>query len=374
MSVVDSVAEALSGILIESWHIFAEAAPYLLLGFGIAGLLHVFVPDDKVMQYLGSSAGKFRSVLNASILGVPLPLCSCGVVPAALSLRNRGATKGATLSFLISTPQTGVDSIAITYALLDPIMTVFRPVATFATAVVAGVTENILNFSKEVPGKVPLSKSAVPLAVLPMTSATPDACGCGSCGGPDEEAGNFVQKVRSGVKYAYIELLGDIGFWLIVGVVIAGIISYFVPANMVGSYLGGGIGSMLLALVVGIPLYICATASTPLAAVLILKGMSPGAAFVFLLAGPATNAATITMVLKFLGKRTTVVYLASIALCAIISGLVLDQIYSSLGIDALSIAGSASEIMPDEVKNVFAVLLLPLLVYGMYSRKKCVDK
>lgn len=371
MSFADSVAEAFSGILIESWHIFAEAAPYLLLGFGIAGLLHVFVPDDKVMQYLGSSAGKFRSVLNASILGVPLPLCSCGVVPAALSLRKRGATKGATLSFLISTPQTGVDSIAITYALLDPIMTVFRPVATFATAVVAGVTENILNSSKE--GPVPVSKKTVQLTVLPMTSATPDACGCSSCGSHEGEAENFVQKVRSGIKYAYIELLGEIGFWLIVGVVIAGIISYFVPANMVGSYLGGGIGSMLLALVVGIPLYICATASTPLAAVLILKGMSPGAAFVFLLVGPATNAATITMVLKFLGKRTTVVYLASIALCAVISGLVLDQIYSNLGIDALSIAGSASEIMPQEVKNIFAVLLLPLLIYGMYSRNGCVE-
>lgn len=371
MSFADNVAGAFAGILAESWHIFAEAAPYLLLGFGIAGLLHVFVPDDKILQYLGRSAGKFRSVLNASILGVPLPLCSCGVVPAALSLRKRGATKGATLSFLISTPQTGVDSIAITYALLDPIMTIFRPVATFGTAVVAGVAENILNFSRD--GRDAVSKKAVPLSVLPMKPATPESCGCNSCGCHGNEDENFAQRVRSGIRYAYIELLGDIGFWLIVGVVIAGVISYVVPENLVDSYLGGGIASMLLALVVGIPLYICATASTPLAAVLILKGMSPGAAFVFLLAGPATNAATITMVLKFLGKRTTAIYLASIALCAVVCGLVLDRIYSKLGIDALSIAGSASEVMPEEVKVLFAVILLPLLIYGMHARKKCVE-
>lgn len=370
MSFTNTSVGTLAGIMVESWDIFVEAAPYLLLGFGIAGLLHVFVPDDKVMQYLGSSAGNFRSVINASFLGVPLPLCSCGVVPAALSLRKRGATKGATLSFLISTPQTGVDSIAITYALLDPIMTVFRPVATFTTAVVAGVTENIINLSKNGGDKV--SEKAVPLSVLPTVSVEPDGCGCSSCGGLEEE-GNFAQKLKSGIKYAYIELLGEIGFWLIVGLFVAGIISYVVPENLVGNYLGGGIVSMLLALVVGIPLYICATASTPLAAVLILKGMSPGAAFVFLLAGPATNAATITMVLKFLGKRTTAVYLSSIALCAVVCGLVLDQIYFKLGIDVLSITGSASEVIPDDVKNIFALILVPLLLYGMYAGEKCGD-
>ncbi|WP_440952909.1 SO_0444 family Cu/Zn efflux transporter [Methanococcoides sp. FTZ1] len=374
MSFAESIMAAFYGITLGSWYIFAEAAPYLLLGFGIAGLLHVFVPDDKIMQYLGRSAGKLRSVINASLLGVPLPLCSCGVVPTALSLRKRGATKGATLSFLISTPQTGVDSIAITYALLDPIMTVFRPVATFATAVVAGTAENILNIPKD--GRDAPSGKGTPLNVLAMSSAT-GSCGCSSCGCHEnedvDESGSLVRRIRSGVRYAYIELLGDIGSWLIVGVIVAGIISYLVPADLVGSYLGGGITSMLLALVVGIPLYICATASTPLAAVLILKGMSPGAAFVFLLAGPATNAATITMVLKFLGKRTTAVYLSSIALCAVVCGLILDQIYLRLGIDALSIAGSASEIMPDEVKNIFAVILIPLLLYGMYTKKKCAE-
>ncbi len=133
-----------SGILLASWEIFVEAAPYLIFGFGVAGLLNILVPDQKIVEYLGSSAGKVRSVINASLAGLPLPLCSCGVIPAAMSIRKRGANRGATLSFLISTPQTGVDSIAITYALLDPIMTVFRPIATLVTAILAGLADNLL--------------------------------------------------------------------------------------------------------------------------------------------------------------------------------------------------------------------------------------
>lgn len=374
----DAVANVLIGILLSSWYVLAEAAPYLLLGFGIAGILHVFIPDDKVMQYMGRSAGKFRSVLNASLIGIPLPLCSCGVVPAALSLKKRGASDGATLSFLISTPQTGVDSISITYALLDPIMTVFRPIATFITAMVAGIAGNILQSPKNV--SVPSNtstKNMVPLTMVSSTStgssSPPISCGCNSCGEADPSELPLYGRIISGIKYAYVELLGDISYWLIIGIVLAGIITYLVPADLVSSYLGGGPFSMVLALVVGIPLYICATASTPLAAVLILKGMSPGAAFVFLLAGPATNAATITMVLKYLGKRSTAIYLSSIAVCAVAGGIFLDLIYSKLNIDPLSIAGNASEFMPDEVKNGFAIVLLPLMAYGIYKEKVCGD-
>ncbi|NPE29914.1 SO_0444 family Cu/Zn efflux transporter [Methanococcoides sp. SA1] len=378
MTYVETIQELLIGIALSSWNVLAEAAPYLLLGFGVAGILHVFVPDEKIMQYLGHSAGKFRSVLNASLIGVPLPLCSCGVVPAALSLKKRGATNGATLSFLISTPQTGVDSIAITYALLDPIMTVFRPIATFITALVAGVAEDILRFPGDVSAKgveKRPTKNLLEMTTLPTPSTSlSSSCGCNSCGPKGaEDTDTFSGRVISGIRYAYVELLGDISYWLIIGIILAGIITYMVPEDLVGSHLGGGLVSMLLALVVGIPLYICATASTPLAAVLIAKGMSPGAAFVFLLAGPATNAATITMVLKYLGKRSTGVYLASIAVCAVAGGILLDMVYSYLGIDALSVVGSASEVMPEEVKNGFALLLLPLMVYGIYNQKKGCD-
>ncbi len=378
------LTDHIEGILLESWHVLGDASFYLLVGFGIAGLLHVILPDDKVMKYLGRSAGRVRPVLNASVLGVPLPLCSCGVIPAAISLKKRGATRGATLSFLISTPQTGVDSIAITYALLDPIMTVFRPVATTVTAIVAGLMENVVepltSAGKKKTQQLESSccagqgcadnklTSSV-LTMMPLEGEGGDSCCESSCCG---SAGKG-SRLLNGLKYAYVDLMGDIALWLAIGILLAGLISYAMPAELISTYLGGGVMSMILALVVGIPLYICATASTPLAAVLIAKGMSPGAAFVFLLAGPATNVATITMVLKFLGKRSVIVYLGSIAICALLFGLLLDLIYGLLGVDASSIVGSAGALMPDNARDIFALILLPLMIYG-FLRKKYLQK
>lgn len=341
------------GILSESWNIFKEAAPYIFLGFGVAAVIHIFVPDKKIIEYLGASAGKFRSVFNASLAGIPLPLCSCGVIPTAISLKKRGATKGATLSFLISTPETGVDSIAITYALIDPIMTVFRPVATFITALSAGITNNIF------------TKDNVPLRSVLSTESS--NCSCGSC---DLDNGISEKKMSrrfiEGFKYSFIELLGDISKWLMIGIFFAGVISYAVPDNWIQSYLGGGIHSMLIMLIIGIPLYICASASTPLAAALIAKGTSPGTAFVFLLAGPATNMATLTMVTRYLGKFTATIYLIIIGICSLGFGLLLDLIYFRLGIESIAVVGKASEILPAEVKTSFALLLVPIIVYGMY--------
>ncbi len=359
-----SVLQILYGISFESWSLFLEMSPYLFLGFLIAGILHVLVPDEKVLSYLGESAGKIRSVVNASLMGLPLPLCSCGVVPTALSLKKRGATKGATLSFMISTPETGVDSIAITYALLDPIMTVFRPLATLFTAIAAGIVEN---FSSGAEKKTLLSK---PLVM--MQAPAPQGCGCSCPGGACSSDGNMntVSKIVAGIKYAFVDLLGDISKWLIIGTVLAGIIAYLIPEEIIGSYLGGGIYSMLIMLLIGIPLYICATTSTPLAAALVAKGMSPGTAFVFLLAGPATNAATITMVMKFLGKRTAMIYVGMIAVCSIGFGLLLDSIYLGLGIQAAAIVGSGGDIVPPYIQLAFALILLPLMAYGMV-RKKC---
>jgi len=266
MSLTNTLTDIVTGIAGEMWMIFPDAAPYLFLGFGVAGLLHIFIPDEKIMDYLGASAGKFRSVINASIAGIPLPICSCGIVPTAISLRKRGATRGATVSFLISTPETGVDSIAITYALLDPIMTVFRPIAAFVTALAAGITNNLL--IKD---------------VNPTSSEEAASCTCSTCSTLSEDP-SFAERIYAGIRYAYLDLLGEISGWLIVGILLAGIISYAIPESSSHNYLGGGLASMLIMLVVGIPLYICATASTPIAAALIAKGMSPGTAFVFLLA------------------------------------------------------------------------------------------
>lgn len=370
MPLVDAILSALLGIALESWNLFLEMAPYLFLGFTAAGLLHIFVPEEKIIKYLGESAGKIRSSINASLMGIPIPLCSCGVVPTALSLQKRGATKGATLSFLISTPETGVDSISITYALLDPIMTVFRPLATLITALSAGIAENFLGkekrtvaLNKTAENKIPLNNNL--LMTQPTAACEDSSCSCHVPSDNTELSGS--QRLKEGMKYAYVELLGDISKWLVFGIVIAGIISYAVPYEVVHTYLGGGILSMLVMLLVGIPLYICATASTPLAAAFIAKGMSPGTAFVFLLAGPATNAATITMVTKFLGKRSAVLYLTTIAVCSLIFGLVLDMIYFRLGVEAISIVGSASEILPAQVKIVFALVLIPLMIYGIYK-------
>ena len=372
MIMMGTIFAAFTGIAMESWRLFVEMAPYLFLGFVIAGLLHVYIPERQIMKYLGNSAGKIRSALHATLLGIPIPLCSCGVVPTALSLQKKGATKGATLSFLISTPETGVDSITITYALLDPIMTVFRPLATLVTALSAGIAENFLNHEEP---HIPEQKAADKKNILMMQPLVPlAACSDASCScQPSPVKDNVLSgtaRFKDGLRYAFVELLGDISKWLVVGIILAGIISYAVPYELVSSYLGGGIASMMFMLIVGIPLYICATASTPLAAALIAKGMSPGTAFVFLLAGPATNAATITMVTKFLGKKSAAIYLGTIATCSLGFGLLLDLIYFRMGIEASAVVGSASEILPEPVKIIFALSLIPFIVYGI-SRKQC---
>ncbi|MGP8329260.1 MAG: SO_0444 family Cu/Zn efflux transporter [Methanosarcinaceae archaeon] len=363
MTSIETLIFLIIGIAGATWEIFAEAAPYLFFGFGIAGLLHALVPDEKIMSFLGESAGKVRSVVNAAIAGVPLPLCSCGVVPTAISLKKRGATRGATVSFLISTPQTGVDSIAITYALFDPIITIFRPIATFVTAVSAGILDNLLIKDER---SAPSTLQPISLAV----SKDDSTCSCGNCSISAPQGTSYSQRIYGGIKYAFVELLGDISKWLIVGLLIAGIVSYAIPESLITSYLGGGIGSMLIMLLVGIPLYICATASTPLAAAFVAKGMSPGTAFVFLLAGPATNSATITIVAKFLGKRSAALYLASIGVFSIAFGLLLDFIYFKMGIEATSIVGHAHDILPDYVKTLFAILMLPIIANGIYHKMR----
>ncbi|MDK2892099.1 SO_0444 family Cu/Zn efflux transporter [Methanohalophilus sp.] len=364
MTFTMTVIAAIFGIATETWHLFEEAAPYLFLGFGVAALLDMVVPEDKIVTHLGASAGKFKSVLKASLVGVPIPLCSCGVIPAAISLKKKGASNGAILSFLISTPETGTDSIAITYALLDPIMTVFRPLAAFVTALGAGIANNLLIRDE----KTSALTNLITPSTLPNTLTCDTSCNC-CIEEHDSESGN-IQKITGAIRYAYVELLGDIVRWLIVGFVLAGIISYMIPEELIRTYLGGGAFSMFLMLLIGFPLYICATASTPLAAALLAKGMSPGTAFVFLLAGPATNTATITVVTRFLGKKVAAVYLIMIAVFALLFGHLLDFIYFKLGIDARFIVGNASDILPDYVKTFFAIVLTLLITYSLYKRRK----
>ena len=342
-------------ILLESWHLLLEASVYILFGMFVGGLLKVFLNPSFVADHLGK--GKFSSVIKAALFGIPIPLCSCGVLPAAASLKKQGANNGATTAFLISTPESGVDSIAITYALLDPIITVARPVSAFVTAVAAGISENLLQTQKEEDWHRVIDRSC------PI-----DNCCDGNECPPQEHAMHhtFTEKLWAGLKFAVDDLWGDLAGWFFAGLLLAGVISAIIPQELMTRYLGGGLHSMLIMLLVGIPMYICATASTPVAAALILKGVSPGAALVFLLVGPATNITSLSVLFGLLGKRATVIYLVILSLFAVLSGMMLDIIYSSLGLSATAIAGQAGEVIPFWLQITGALIVLLLSAKPLY--------
>ena len=288
------------------------------------------------------------------------------MLPAAASLRKQGANKGATTAFLISTPESGVDSIAVSYALLDPVLTVVRPVAALLTAMIAGFTENLFFWQKNQE------------EIVVDRSCPVDGC-CDGLDCPDEVHSShhtFAEKIVSGVRFGYREVWGDIAGWFFIGVFLAGLISTLVPEDLMQTLLGGGLSSMLVMLVVGVPLYICATASTPVAAALIMKGVSPGAALVFLLVGPATNITSLSVLTGILGKKSTLIYLTILSLCAVLFGLGVDSLYRFLDISPRAIIGEASGLVPENVKLVAVVLLLALSVKPLFTaiRKKFAGK
>ena len=307
--------DAITGILLAAWLILCTSAPYVLFGLLMAGLLKALIPDAFVSRHLGGNSAK--AVVKASLLGMPLPLCSCGVLPVAASLKNQGAGPGPTTAFLISTPETGVDSIAITYALLDPIMTVIRPLAALITATSAGLLVNLL------PARPP----------SPACALGSSCCKTNCTAQHSSPPTPLRRAIPDGIRYAFTQLLGDIGPYLLVGIAIAGLITWLMPDGFVEQHLGSGITSMLIMLVAGIPLYVCASASTPIVAALALKGLSPGAALVFLMVGPATNAASITVVARLLGRPVAVVYVTVIAVCALVMGMAVNVLYGWLAID-----------------------------------------
>ncbi len=276
-------------------------------------------------------------------------------------MRKQGANKGATTAFLVATPESGVDSIAVTYALLDPVMTVMRPVAAFVSAISAGILENIINKPKQ-------------QALAPSALSCPvDNCCDGLDCDPKEHRKHHTvfEKAVAGLKFGIGEVWGDIALWFFGGLLIAGTFTAVIPDDVMTSYLGGGLHSMLIMLVVGVPIYICATASTPVAAALILKGVSPGAALVFLLAGPATNVTSLSTMYGILGKKATVRYLVVLCVCALLFGLLLDEIYLLSGIAPRAVLGEASNIVPYGLKFGSAILLLLLSIkpFGAWGVK-----
>ncbi len=254
--------------------------------------------------------------------------------------------------------------MAVTWALIDPVMTIARPVAAFFSAFFTGIMENIFGQGEE---QVLEANSSMPDQSCPV-----DSCCDGKNCPPEEHSAHhsFFEKLAAGLRFAVTDVWSDLAVWFLAGVLIAGIIAVALPGDLLTSHLGGGIGSMLLMLLVGIPIYICATASTPVAAALIMKGASPGTALVFLLAGPATNVTSLSVITGILGKRGTVIYLLSLSVCAVISGLVLDIVYMSFGISATAAIGQASEMMPYWLKTAGAVTLLALSVKPVASRLK----
>ena len=291
------MTDTLLDILLEIWLVVAEMGVWLLLGFLVAGLLSVFISPAWLERHLGGRGP--GPVFKASLFGVPLPLCSCGVIPVAASLRAHGASRGATTAFLLSTPQTGVDSILVTYSMLGPLFAIFRPVIALITGVLGG---GLVQAVDEADGQ---GDQAAPPAV-------------------DERPRGLAAKVRAALDYGLVTLPADIARALLVGVVIAGMLGALVPEDFLARYLGTGLLSIALMMVVGIPIYVCATASVPLAVSFIFLGATPGAALAFLVAGPATNAATVTTVARVLGRRTTAIYLFTVAVSAFGGGVLLD--------------------------------------------------
>jgi uncharacterized membrane protein YraQ (UPF0718 family)/copper chaperone CopZ len=341
------MTETLTTIVFESWSVLCEMAPYLLFGFLVAGILSICISPQFVERHLGRKG--FTPVWKAAMFGVPLPLCSCGVIPVAASFRRHGASQAAVTSFLLSTPQTGVDSIAVTYALLGGLFAVYRPIAALATGLLGGLLVMLSTQPNH--------------SLAPHESPTP-RCTESCCA--ERHRHNIVWR---SLEYGFVTLPRDIGLALLLGVVIAGAITALVPANQWHAYLGGGLLSIVIAMLIGTPLYVCASASVPIAAGLIHMGASPGAALAFLIAGPATNAATIATVWKLLGRTTAAIYLASIALSAVLGGLLLDWLYRSLDIALPVLTTHTHEMHAASWLGTFwAILLLAILAYS-YTAK-----
>ncbi len=342
-------------LLIENaCKIWLEAAPWLLIGLVAAGILKTCVPGKFLQRWLGGRG--LYPVLKAAVIGTPLPLCSCSVLPAAIQLRRSGASKASTVSFLVATPENGADSIALTYVLLGPVMTIIRPMAAIVSAVATGLFTGFVSDHEE------------KQADSDEPSASDDCCGTSCCGTQAEEVSQsgYLQSRLAEFWHAVIDLLDDIAGWLLIGILLAAALDTFVPANAIAQW-GSGILPMLGILVISVPMYICATASTPVAASMLVAGVSPGTVLVFLLAGPATNLASIGLLRRELGTRATVAYLVGIAVTSVGLGLVVDLILAGTTFDPVSQIDGSGELVPPIISLVSAILVGLLAVKPVRS-------
>jgi uncharacterized membrane protein YraQ (UPF0718 family) len=355
-------------LLSNIWLVYLDTAVWLLIGLLAAGLIKLFISEDTMRRWVGGRG--IGAILRAALFGAPLPLCSCGVLPAAIGLHRAGASKEATVSFLISTPETSVDSVAVTYALMGPLMAVFRPIAALVNAVGTGLLTTLVA-DKVVSQDVAESSESVTSCCSNKTEVEPVSC-CSSqaapvqtssCCSQDKGSDNNLlsAKLWQVLSYAGAELLDDISKWLIIGIVLAGAMITFIPPDWFAQW-GNGIGAMLVMLVVGIPMYICAVASTPVAAGLLISGVSPGAVLVFLLVGPATNIASFALLKNELGLKVTLVYLAGLSVFSLLMGLLLEWLLATQGWHITAALGESHAMLPGIVSWASALLLLFLMI------------
>lgn len=325
--------------LLTLWNILCEMAPYLLFGFLVAGILSVVISPQSVERHLGRKG--IWPVVKATLFGIPLPLCSCGVIPVAASLRRHKAGKGSVVAFLLSTPQTGVDSILVTLSLLGPVFAVFRPLAALLSGLIGGFLTNLFD-------------SGDKEEMETLTKCEEECCVVKS---------RPQGRIRRALHYGFVTLPRDIARPMLAGLVVAGVISWLVPPDFFAKALGTGLVPKLVMMLAGIPVYVCATASVPIAAALIAKGISPGAALVFLMTGPATNAAALAIIWKMLGRQSTMVYLGTIAVLSILFGVLLDSIFTITGV---SPEPGMPWMLPGFVKTAAAVVLLAILLVAAF--------
>lgn len=349
-----SKIKAMQDFLYSLLAIINEMSPYILLGFFIAGLLHVFVPARTMTRHL--SGRGLAPVIKAALFGIPLPLCSCGVLPTAVALRRQGASKGATTSFLIATPQTGVDSIAATYSLLGLPFAIIRPVAALVGAVAGGWAVD-----RGARGEADVAAIA-------------EVAGSGS----EKDSRSFLGKMGAAFTYGFVDMVSSVGRWLVVGLVVAALITVFVPDSIFISLGDYPLLAMLAVVVVAIPMYICATGSIPIAMSLMMKGLSPGIAFVMLMAGPAANFASLIILGRTQGRKATVIYVVSVVVTAIAFGLIIDLLLPRSWF-LLGAAPAAAchhlqfELFPTICSAILVVLLCAAPVLSRHRSHSCCE-
>ena len=369
----------------ELWFLTLEAAPWLLLGLVIAALIKAFSDRLAIARYLsGESTG---ATVRASLIGAPLPLCSCGVVPAVLGLRSAGAGRAPSMAFLVATPETGPDSISVSYGLLGPVYAIARPIAAILGAIVTGLIAGRFGgpaAAEAGPADEPGDGCCGGGTVGSSSCCESTPSVTGHCDDDDEQAGGACcgtetaapedtsptngERLAHGFRYAFGQVLLDIMPWMVFGLAVAATAVVLIPEGFFDQP-WGVVGSYLLMAVIGVPMYVCATASTPIAAGLLVAGMSPGAALVFLLAGPATNIGTLGILRRHFGTRLIALYLASVIGCALIAGITLDLLWRQFDW-SLPQAAPAGHAMGGDWLAIAALAVIVIATLSAYWRRR----